>query len=153
MAVDKVLFSAGLCQILASLCSLALCTAHYTNTNDMHTTVGNAAVMLACIGLPAISLLVCGIIGVLTAFIQSKAAVIIHTAITTQTSVGIAVDIWFYAYQTNSSLVQYNRQSAIYCLFAAVPALVVCMTYLTFRVVEFCAFHQKKEPANRKEIA
>ena len=138
MAVQKITFGVGLLQIISSLTSIALCARHYSDTTHMHTTIKHVAVMFAVRSLPSLSLLVCGIIGTIMSCIKNKTVRVVHTTITAQTSIGIAVNIWYFSYTLNTSAIQYDVGSATRCMIAAICCLIVCLTYLLYLLIQLC---------------
>lgn len=138
MAVQKITFGVGLVQIITSLTSIALCARHYSDTSHMHTTIKHVAVLFAVRSLPSVSLLVCGIIGTIMSCISNKIIRVVHTTITAQTTVGIAINIWYFSYTLNTSPIEYDVGSATKCMIAAICCLIVCLTYLTYLLVLLC---------------
>jgi len=138
MAVQRILFAVGLLQVITSLCSIALCTRHYSDTKDMQTNIAHISVMFTVRCLPSLSLLVCGIIGIIISCIGNETLRIVHTTVTVQTTIGIAVNIWFFAYQSGNSPVKYDHDSARKCLIAAIFCLITCLVYITYLVIGLC---------------
>lgn len=138
MAVQKITFGFGFLQIVTSLASIALCARHYSDTQHMHTTISHVAVMFAVRSLPSLSLLVCGIMGVIMSCIGNHTARVVHTTITAQTSVGIAMNIWFFAYSVENSPIKYDQGSATRCMIAAIFCLITCVSYLLLISIRYC---------------
>ena len=149
MAVERIMFGVGLIQIITSLCSLALCTRHYSDTKHMETTISHIAVMFAVRCLPSVSLLVCGIIGVIISCVNNATARVVHTTITAQTTIGITVNIWFFAYQSSTSPVAYDKGSATKCLIAAVFCLIACLGYLTYLSIQVCRDKSRQQESSK----
>jgi len=135
MVANKVLFGVALLQVITSLCSIALCTTHYSNLTEMNTTA-ETAVTFAVRFLSTISLLICGIIGVIISCVVNKTLRTVHTTVTVQTTVGIAVNVWFFVYQYNTSPLVYEQNSALRCVISTTLCLATCLGYLVYLAVE-----------------
>lgn len=150
MAVDRILFGVGLLQIVTSLCSIAFCTRHYSDTEHMKTTIAHVSVMFIVRGLPSISLLVCGIMATVISCVKNVVVRIVHTTATCQTTIGIAINVWFFAYQSHTSPMKYDRGSAGKCLIAACLCLIVCLLYLTYLVIQVCRSRQSSNKLDER---
>ncbi|KAF6035912.1 hypothetical protein EB796_005771 [Bugula neritina] len=139
MAVQKVLFGVALLQIIASLSSIALCSRHYSDTKHMATSIVRAAVMLTSRFLPTLSLLVCGIVGLIAAYVNRYTLQVVHTTLTTHTVFTLALNIWYFAYYSSVSPLIYDRKSAQKCLAATIFCLGLCVGYLGYLVMTHLA--------------
>jgi len=103
----------------------------------MNTTAAQTAVIWTVRCLPSISLLICGIIGVIISCVVNKTLRTVHTTVTVQTTVGVAVNVWFFVYQYNTSPLVYEQNSALRCVISTAFCLATCLGYLVYLAVEW----------------
>lgn len=124
MAIVIALFVVSLLQILTSVVSLAFCFSYFTNTTDLGILQGQTFLELASVTLPSFSLLVCGVIGILTSVIHNATAVVVHTTATSQTAVWLAIIIWHHS--------RYEGREK--CLISTIFCLIVCLFYIVYKI-------------------
>lgn len=145
MAVNKILFGVALLQIITSLSSIALCSRHYSDTTNIDSKIEHVAVKFTSRFLPTLSLLVCGIMGLIISHVTNQTARIVHTTATTQTSIGLAVNIWYFAFHSSTSPMIYDQSSALNCLISTTCCLFICVTYLVYSLITWCK--EKESPS------
>lgn len=138
MAVHKVICGVSLLQMILSLVTLGLCSKHYHDTMYIRTEISHVAVMFAMRALPTMSLLACGIVGLITSCLNSATARVVFNTMTMQTACSLLLLVWYFSYRIYSADIPNDRIAASKCLTSTVISLTTCVVYIAYTIVKLC---------------
>lgn len=150
MALQKVMFSISIIQMVFSLVTLAMCSIQYFSADNLQSTAPNIAVYFALRALPNVTLLMSGIIGIVSSCLASKISKAVYITLTIQSSVYLMVLVWYFSYWIEEAQTDKNKESDSKCLAVTVLSLVSCLAYLTSEVARFLI--DRFKDSNRIEI-